>query len=94
MRLNPLQPGVAFLYPLKTSENRGYRKATPVCNGLNTILKYQMTPECRYSYFYKFEYVLGGSVCVRMCLDKYRLALLIHYSYKTMRNCSFCFRRR
>ena len=40
-RFNPLQPGVAFLYPLKTSENlkvsdvfRGYRKATPSCNGL------------------------------------------------------------
>ena len=29
---NPLQPNVAFLYPLKTS---GYRKATPGCNGLN-----------------------------------------------------------
>ena len=39
--LNPLQAGVAFLCPLKTSENlkvfdvfRGYRKATPDCNGL------------------------------------------------------------
>ena len=39
--INPLHPGVAFLYPLKTSENlrfsdvfRGYRKATPDCNGL------------------------------------------------------------
>ena len=39
--LNPLQPGVASLYPLKTSDNlrisgvfRGYRKATPDCNGL------------------------------------------------------------
>ena len=40
--INPLQPGVAFLYPLKTSENlkfcgiiRGYRKTIPGCNGLN-----------------------------------------------------------
>ena len=37
--LNPLQPGIAFLYPLKTSGGkekffRGYRKATPGCNGL------------------------------------------------------------
>ena len=42
---NPLQPGVAFLYPLRTLENlqktfrfsdvfRGYRKATLGCNGL------------------------------------------------------------
>ena len=36
-----LNPGVAFLYPLKTSENlkfsdvfRGHRKLTPGCNGL------------------------------------------------------------
>ena len=40
--LNPFQSSVAFLYPLKTSENlrfsdvsRGYRKATSGCNGLN-----------------------------------------------------------
>ena len=40
--INPLQPSVAFLYPLKISENlwfsdvfRGYRKATLGCNGLN-----------------------------------------------------------
>ena len=37
--LNPLQRGATFLYPLKTLENlkvfRGYRKATPGCNGLN-----------------------------------------------------------
>ena len=33
--LNPLQPSVAFLYPLKTS--RGYTKATPGCNGLNAL---------------------------------------------------------
>ena len=39
--INPLQPGVAFLYPLKTSENLGFlmfsggiEKATPGCNGL------------------------------------------------------------
>ena len=39
--INPLQPGVAFLYLLKTSENlqvfwwfQGYRKVTPGCNGL------------------------------------------------------------
>ena len=37
--VNPLQFSVAFLYSLKTSENlkdvfRGYRKATPGCNGL------------------------------------------------------------
>ena len=39
--INPLQPGVAFLYPLKTSENlkvcwcfQGYVKVTPGCNGL------------------------------------------------------------
>ena len=33
--VNPLQCGVAFLYPLKSSENlQGYRKATPGCNGL------------------------------------------------------------
>ena len=39
--INRLQVGVAFPYPLKTSENlkvsdvfRGYRKATPGCNGL------------------------------------------------------------
>ena len=39
---NPLQSCVAFLYPLKTSENlrfsdvfREYRKVTPCCNGLN-----------------------------------------------------------
>ena len=33
---NPLQPGVTFLYPLKTPPDvfRGYRKATPGCNGL------------------------------------------------------------
>ena len=38
--INPLQPSVAFLYPLKTLENlqvsevfREYRKATPGCNG-------------------------------------------------------------
>ena len=42
--LSPLQPGVAFLYSLKTSENlrfsdvfRGYRKATPGCNELSTL---------------------------------------------------------
>ena len=41
---NPLQPSVAFLYPLKTSENlnvfwcfRGYRTAKPDCNGLNSL---------------------------------------------------------
>ena len=50
LAFNPLQPSVAFLYPLKTSEDlkvfwcfqgarfsdvfRGYRKATPGCNGL------------------------------------------------------------
>ena len=39
--INPLQPGVAFLYPVKTSRTlkfsdifREYRKATPGCNGL------------------------------------------------------------
>ena len=31
---NPLQPGVALLYPLKNIF-RGYRKETPGCNGLN-----------------------------------------------------------
>ena len=32
---NPLQPGVAFLYPWRFSDDfRGYRKATPHCNGL------------------------------------------------------------
>ena len=30
--VNQLQPGAAFLYPLKTFS--GYRKATPGCNGL------------------------------------------------------------
>ena len=42
---NPLQPSVAFLYPLKTSEHqrfsdifRGYKKATLGCNGLMTIV--------------------------------------------------------
>ena len=42
MYFNPLQPYVAFLYPLKTYQItfrfsdvfRGYRKATPGCNGL------------------------------------------------------------
>ena len=35
--INPLLPGVAFLYPLKRFSDvfRGYRKATPGCNGLN-----------------------------------------------------------
>ena len=39
--INPLQPGVAFLYPLKTSETfrfsdvfKGYGKATSTCNRL------------------------------------------------------------
>ena len=36
--VNPLQPCVTFLYPLKISENlnvfSGYRKATPIGNGL------------------------------------------------------------
>ena len=32
-RLNSLQPGVTFLYPLKTSENLQHR-AKPSCNGL------------------------------------------------------------
>ena len=37
---NPLQPGVAFLYPWKHQKTlkfvfRGYKKATPGCNGLN-----------------------------------------------------------
>ena len=35
LQFNPLQSGVAFLYPLKTLENlTGYRKVTPGCNGL------------------------------------------------------------
>ena len=41
---NPLQPRVAFLYPLKTSENlcfsdvfKRYRKATPGCNRLMAL---------------------------------------------------------
>ena len=39
MNVYPLQPGVAFLYPLKHQKNfrfsvfRRYRKATPTCNG-------------------------------------------------------------
>ena len=48
LSLSPLQPDVAFLYHLKTSETfrfsdifRGYRKATPGCNGLNVV------PGCR-----------------------------------------------
>ena len=37
--VNPLKPGVVFLYALKTSKRfsdvfRGYRKETPGCNGL------------------------------------------------------------
>ena len=43
---NPLQPGVAFLYPLKNQETsrfsnifRGYRKARPTCNGLNSTIE-------------------------------------------------------
>ena len=38
--INPLQPSVAFPYPLKTSENlvfSGYRKATTACNGLISL---------------------------------------------------------
>ena len=42
---NPLQPSVAFLYPLKRSEKqgfsdifKGYKKATLGCNGLMTIV--------------------------------------------------------
>ena len=39
----PLQPGVAYLYPLKTSEYlqvfRGYRQATPSCNGLSKLFE-------------------------------------------------------
>ena len=45
--LNPLQPFVAFLYPLRTSETfrfsnvfGGYRKATPGCNGLTSRLDF------------------------------------------------------
>ena len=37
MSVDPLQPGVAFLYPLKTENIRGYRKATAVCNGLSSL---------------------------------------------------------
>ena len=44
-KCNSLQPGVAFQYPLKTSENlkvfwcfQGYRKATPGCNGLIELI--------------------------------------------------------
>ena len=38
---NPLQPGVAFLYSLKASENlRGYRKTTPGCNRLSKLENY------------------------------------------------------
>ena len=43
--INLLQPGVAFLYPPKTSENfrfsdvfSEYRKATLRCNGLNNTM--------------------------------------------------------
>ena len=38
---NPIQPGVAFLYSLKTS---GYRKATPGCNGLQKAGLLQAAP--------------------------------------------------
>ena len=42
-RLNPLLPGIPFLYPLKTLENlwfsvfRGYKKETLGSNGLKAL---------------------------------------------------------
>ena len=43
---NPLQPGVAFLYPLKTFRFsdvfRGYKKATPGCNGIKNVLVFSV----------------------------------------------------
>ena len=45
--LNSLLPGVPFLYPLKTSENRGfsdvfrrYKKGTPGSNGLISSISF------------------------------------------------------
>ena len=40
--INPLQPDVAFLHPLKTSEGiekalRGYGKEAPACSGLSSV---------------------------------------------------------
>ena len=50
--INPLQPGVAFLYPLKTSENlkvflcfQGYSKATMGFDGLSIYLYSPKTTE-------------------------------------------------
>ena len=42
IQFNPLQPGVAFLYPPEniwrfSDVFRGYRKATPGCNGLTSL---------------------------------------------------------
>ena len=37
MNVNPLQLGIAFLYPLRTENFRGYSKATAVCNGLSSL---------------------------------------------------------
>ena len=55
--INPLQPGVAFQYLLKTSENlrfsdvfRGYRKTTSGCNGLMpmwTFTWWRICSSCR-----------------------------------------------
>ena len=39
VNINPLQLGVAFLYPLKTSD-RGYRKVKSGCNQLSEFKRF------------------------------------------------------
>ena len=75
--INPLQPGVAFLYPLKTSEKLkvcyvfgGYRKATLGCNGFKRRFHCEYPLVQRLYKPYTFE--LLNWVCQRslLCLKQ------------------------
>ena len=82
-----LQPGVASLYLLKTSENlrfsdvfRGYRKATIGCDGLNACL-YHLT-------FYYIQYQGTGQLDVYFCINHIYIYFLL-YSNAFSKSVSF-----